>query len=50
MLKKALRQRTTSMPANRPALVNGSFWIKDIPGYIAKADANWPKIKAGLAG
>jgi YHS domain-containing protein len=27
-----------------------SIWLKDIPGYIAKADANWPKIKAGLAG
>jgi YHS domain-containing protein len=21
-------------------------WVKDIPGYIAKADANWPKIVA----
>lgn len=21
-------------------------WLKDIPGYIAKADANWPKIVA----
>ena len=20
-------------------------WLKDIPGYIKKADANWPKIK-----
>ncbi len=27
-----------------------SIWLKDIPGYIGKADANWPKIKAGLAG
>jgi hypothetical protein len=25
LLKNALRQRTTSMPANRPALVKGSF-------------------------
>lgn len=22
-----------------------TFWNKDIPGYIAKADANWPKLK-----
>ena len=21
-------------------------WVKNIPGYIAKADANWPKIVA----
>ncbi len=27
-----------------------SIWLKDIPGYIAKANANWPKIKSGLAG
>jgi YHS domain-containing protein len=27
-----------------------SIWLKDIPGYIAKANANWPKIKAGLSG
>ena len=27
-----------------------SIWLKDVPGYIGKADANWPKIKAGLAG
>ncbi len=27
-----------------------SIWLKDIPGYIGKADANWPKIKADLAG
>jgi hypothetical protein len=20
-------------------------WVKDIPGYIAKADANWPKLR-----
>jgi YHS domain-containing protein len=25
-------------------------WSKDIPGYIAKADANWPQIKADLGG
>ena len=24
------------------------IWEKDIPGYIAAADANWPKIEAGL--
>jgi hypothetical protein len=23
-------------------------WSKDVPGHIAAADANWPKIKAGL--
>jgi hypothetical protein len=27
-----------------------SIWSKDIPGYITKADANWPKIKADLGG
>jgi hypothetical protein len=27
-----------------------SLWLQDIPGYIGKADANWPKIKAGLSG
>jgi YHS domain-containing protein len=27
-----------------------SIWMKDIPGYIGKADANWPMIKAGLSG
>ncbi len=27
-----------------------SIWMKDIPGYISKADTNWPKIKAGLSG
>jgi YHS domain-containing protein len=26
-----------------------SIWLKDIPGYISKANANWPKIKAGLS-
>lgn len=20
-------------------------WLKDIPGYVAKADANWPGLK-----
>ena len=20
-------------------------WVKDVPGYIAKADANWPKLR-----
>lgn len=20
-------------------------WVKDIPGYVAKADANWPKLR-----
>jgi YHS domain-containing protein len=25
-------------------------WVGDIPGNIAKADANWPKIKADLGG
>ncbi len=24
-------------------------WAKDIPGNVAKADANWPEIKSGLA-
>ena len=23
-------------------------WLQDIPGFIAKADANWPELKAGL--
>ena len=22
----------------------GKKWVKDIPGFIAKADANWPKV------
>jgi YHS domain-containing protein len=22
-------------------------WVKDIPGFIARADANWPKVLAG---
>jgi YHS domain-containing protein len=26
-----------------------SIWLKDIPGYITKANANWPKVKADLA-
>lgn len=26
-----------------------AIWEKDIPGYIAKADANWPKVRADLA-
>jgi YHS domain-containing protein len=25
-------------------------WVQDIPGNIAKGDANWPKIRADLAG
>jgi hypothetical protein len=24
------------------------LWEQDIPGYIEKADANWPEIRAGL--
>ncbi len=24
------------------------LWQQDIPGYIEKADANWPEIRAGL--
>ena len=27
-----------------------SQWLQDIPGNIAKGDANWPKIRADLAG
>ena len=23
-------------------------WERDIPGYIAQADANWPKLREGL--
>jgi YHS domain-containing protein len=26
-----------------------SIWLQDIPGYIGKADANWPKIRDQLA-
>ncbi len=24
----------------------GKIWANDIPGYITKADANWPKLLA----
>lgn len=27
-----------------------AIWQQDVPGYIAKADGNWPTIRAGLAG
>jgi hypothetical protein len=27
-----------------------SQWAEDIPGHIAKGDANWPKIRADVAG
>ena len=27
-----------------------AIWQQDVPGYIAKADGNWPSIREGLAG
>jgi hypothetical protein len=27
-----------------------SQWAEDIPGHIARGDANWPKIEADLRG
>jgi hypothetical protein len=31
--------------AQRGLWTGGLPWEKDIPGYIKKAEANWPKIK-----
>ena len=50
---------TADADPNAWAIVNGRLflnlsksvqarWQKDIPGYVKSADANWPKIKAGL--